>query len=136
MPTGDGYWQAVFLDFEDFTRLKNATQDLLVFVTVRSPAAHIVSMAETRMSTRGSVDKSLLQYQEAYRHLFRFFGSEVPFFLVPFVSLLLDGKDAVNGLFALMGMKEFNVEMGAKQLVNKKRYQQLKKLVKVIENEK
>ena len=118
-----------FPNVESFHQLCQLIElPLVVLITTRSTAANLASWALARSTSRSSIQLAMMQYREAYLHLFRFLTkSRVPFFFVSLEALILDSQKYLQSIFQMLGLPMHHMKLELKLEVNKKRYEWFEK---------
>lgn len=116
-----------FVDLDRFASFCRAVgRELIVLVTVRSPAANLASWIARRASPQGSPEKAMRQYQAAYRAIFAAIGrSGCPFLLLPYEALLCDGESYLRSIFRLLGLPDRAVPIEIRPGRNQAGYERL-----------
>lgn len=112
IPSGVENNAARFLQFDSYDRLSDFCHEkgyvLKVVITTRSPYANIASWSRSRVSPGQSAAMAEKQYQQAYKHIFRWLldREEIEYWIVSIEGFLHESSYYLNALFCKLGLSK------------------------------
>ncbi len=121
--------KAIYKSCPKLQTFKDLCDDLqyqiLLIITSRSLVPNLISWSSERSSANGSFSKAFVQYQMAYREIFKFIEhNDLAYLLVSAESLSLDQEDLIKSIYSILGFSEKNFSIKAKPDLNFDRYKQ------------
>lgn len=120
---------AEYMSFPNVELLQQLCEKLeykiFVLITSRSPIPNLVSWTNARASVQRDISKAYMQYQMAYKNIFKFINThDLPYFMISVEGFVLDKKNLINSLHKFFQLEKSEISVKTKVDVNKRRYEQ------------